>query len=623
MDSVPRAPPARMSLVLFTRRRFVTLASVLLVWNPLVIVVITFIDGDDLATAFWPSLLIGTVPATIGVLFGPLAAEVERRVYARRGLPAPKRGVGWHILVATATMPVGTWLGFRLAHLVYGGYELDWGEHLRAIAIGTLVMAVFAGWYNMGELRRARAESDLALAKLEAERLRASLDALTAQMNPHFLFNALNTVASLVHKDADRAEDIVLELADVYRAVIEATKKHRATLADELALCRSYCAIEEARFGDALETHVVVEDGIDPAAIPFAPLVVQPLVENAIKHGLRDRSSKRGRVEIAVQREGDHISVHVRDDGTGMLSFGDGLQLLRNSPPQRHRHRARQCPCSTRASLRRARHARAAFRARRRHHRDRARPARDHPMTLRVLIVDDEPLARERLERLLAAHQDVVVVGHAGDGAEALVKIGELAPDLVLLDIDMPVLSGLDAARALGDRAPKIVFATAYEEHAIRAFEAAAFDYLVKPVRAERLAATLERARKASGSADLGKLTRMLGRDSTRVALKSGTTYAIVDAARIARIEALDHYAQVVVEGGPEVLCDDTLDALEARLGERFLRVHRATILNADKIERLEREGDRRYAAILTDGTRASISRERLPAVKKALGLVE
>ncbi|HEY8073368.1 MAG TPA: histidine kinase, partial [Labilithrix sp.] len=166
---------------------------------------------------------------------------------------------------------------------------------------------------------------------LERANLEAQLAALTAEMNPHMLFNALNTIASLVHSDPDRAEQTVLELAEVYRGILRVSGAKTHTLAEELRLCEAYLRVERARFGDRL---AIVLD-VDAHALDRGPdvpvLVVQPLVENAIKHGLSPRASG-GTVSlrVRVRGEGDAVDVLVEDDGVGLgasPSKGNGRAL--------------------------------------------------------------------------------------------------------------------------------------------------------------------------------------------------------------------------------------------------------------------------------------------------------
>ncbi|HTE50901.1 MAG TPA: LytTR family DNA-binding domain-containing protein [Kofleriaceae bacterium] len=246
-------------------------------------------------------------------------------------------------------------------------------------------------------------------------------------------------------------------------------------------------------------------------------------------------------------------------------------------------------------------------------------------MTLRTLVVDDEPPARDRLRRLLQDHSDVEWVGEASSGLEALERIAELDPDLVFLDIQMPEMDGLEVAASIPRPGPAVVFATAYDAHAIRAFELAAVDYLLKPVDKDRLRLTLERVRSTSvSSADLAQavLARM-DTQNQRMAVRSGAKYVVFETARVAAILARDHYATILVDGR-ELLSEESLDKLMDRLDRRnFMRVHRGAILNLAFVQELQQEGDRKYVALLAGvaGIRVPISREKLDEVKARLGI--
>jgi two-component system, LytTR family, response regulator len=241
---------------------------------------------------------------------------------------------------------------------------------------------------------------------------------------------------------------------------------------------------------------------------------------------------------------------------------------------------------------------------------------------VKVLLADDEIAARERLRQLLAGYPELVIVGEARDGVDALAKVATLQPDVLFLDIEMPALDGIAVARALGPKGPRVVFVTAYDDFALAAFENAAVDYLVKPVTEERLQKTVERLRDRHRPAlDETLLAIERKRPSRRFAVKSGAEYHLVDLAKMSAIIAEDKYA--VVKGlKNEILCDETLDSLGARLDpERFMRVHRAAIVSLSAVARLEREGDRKYVLVLNDGMRVPVSRDRLDEVRSALGI--
>ncbi|HTA75707.1 MAG TPA: LytTR family DNA-binding domain-containing protein [bacterium] len=247
---------------------------------------------------------------------------------------------------------------------------------------------------------------------------------------------------------------------------------------------------------------------------------------------------------------------------------------------------------------------------------------------IKVLIVDDEAPARSRLVRMLSSFSDLEVVGEAANGVEALQLVQSLKPDLLLLDIEMPELSGLEVAEALGGQGPTIVFVTAYSEHALRAFELSAMDYLVKPVSPERLSESVERIKKRKSAASFNQFQELMthleeGRAKRRMAVKCGSKYKVFDPAQISAVIAKDHYAVLIV-GGQELTADDSLDALAKRLDTRkFLRIHRSAMINLDYLKELEHEGDRKYLAVLDDPskTRLPVSRERLDELKKMLDL--
>lgn len=189
---------------------------------------------------------------------------------------------------------------------------------------------------------------------------------------------------------------------------------------------------------------------------------------------------------------------------------------------------------------------------------------------MRVLIVDDEAPARARLRRLLVQHPDVELVGEAQDAAEALRLVGELAPQLLLLDIQMPGASGLDLAASLPEPAPAVVFVTAYDQYALQAFDVAALDYLLKPVEPQRLARALQRLRDAPGTASVAKRPPPM-----QLLIADGGRTHIVRVPDILWLEAADNYVVVhTAERAP--LMRRTLAALLCDLGHDFVRTHRS-----------------------------------------------
>ena len=264
-------------------------------------------------------------------------------------------------------------------------------------------------------------------------------------------------------------------------------------------------------------------------------------------------------------------------------------------------------------------------------------------MILRVLVVDDEPPARARLRRLLTALPDVELIGECGDGASAVQAIEAHNPDLVLLDVQMPELDGFEVLRALdmpgrgshdadfasaGGRLPAVIFVTAFDEYAVRAFEVHALDYVVKPVEAERLAEALTHARHRlaehqSATAGLVQLLHKLKNDSsyvTRIPVRSEGTIKVIDLADVEWLSAADNYVTLHA-GGREFLVRDTIAALERRLDpQSFVRVHRSTIVRINRIAELMPDAHGDFTIRLKGGTRLDMSRTYRANVEARFG---
>lgn len=253
---------------------------------------------------------------------------------------------------------------------------------------------------------------------------------------------------------------------------------------------------------------------------------------------------------------------------------------------------------------------------------------------MRVLIVDDEPSARARLRRLLE-DLEADCVGEAANGLEALEHARTLRPDLLLLDIAMPEISGLDVARHLPEPRPLIVFQTAHDEHAVAAFEQEAIDYLLKPVGRDRLAQALERAvrRLADGAVGPGResIARVQRASASappprRILVRSGAGHRLVAVRDIGRFTADQGLARAVTASRPpraagaeSFLTDYTLTDLEQRLGAGFVRVSRGELVNVEWIDRLAGEGDGSASLTLQDKTVVHVSRRRAAIVRAAL----
>ncbi|CAN5743148.1 LytTR family DNA-binding domain-containing protein [soil metagenome] len=251
---------------------------------------------------------------------------------------------------------------------------------------------------------------------------------------------------------------------------------------------------------------------------------------------------------------------------------------------------------------------------------------------IRILIADDEPPARRRIRALLEQQLDVQVVGEARSGREAIAAIAELRPELVFLDVQMPEGDGFEVVRTVGvDRMPVVVFATAYNEHALRAFDAHALDYLVKPYDRERFDAALQRARlQLRRASDSGVDARLLSlvrqwddrsRYLTRLTVRVGSRIRLLDVGEVDYFESETNYVRVHL-GNHSHLVRDTLTALEGRLDPaRFVRVHRSLIVNLGRIQEVESLFAGEYILFLRDGKRLTTGRTYRASIQEALGL--
>jgi two-component system LytT family response regulator len=249
------------------------------------------------------------------------------------------------------------------------------------------------------------------------------------------------------------------------------------------------------------------------------------------------------------------------------------------------------------------------------------------------VIVDDEPLPRERIATLLSAHPEIEVAAECGDGGEAVRVIAETQPDLVFLDIQMPVLDGFEVLEALSPGPlPSVIFVTAFDEYAVRAFEVSALDYLLKPIDPARFEQALARAvdRLRSARPDGGaELVAFLSRwraergYAARFVVRSGGKLTLVRTSDVDWIDAAGNYVRLHC-GGRQHLLRETMKSIEARLDpDVFVRVHRSAIVNVDRIASLEPYFHGEYVVVMRDGTKLTSSRShsgRLRALLKTDG---
>ena len=290
------------------------LAACLVLWVPLVsgALDLTFGGSHDFLRRWLISASIGDTVCFLCFGGALLVRFFVLRLAKRRSSTSYGAAFyfGLSALIMPLVLPIGLLVGAHVAGLLGRSYRPDLGSYRIGLGFGAVMCAMFF-------LHRARADARERVRDLENANLKAQLAVLTAEMNPHMLFNALNTIASLVHDDPDRAEETVLQLAEVYRGVLRAASGATHSLADELRLCEAYLRVESARYGDRLDVTFSVDESVDAKTIQVPMLLLQPLVENAVKHGIAPRASG-GKIAIRVLREDSRFAVMIEDDGVGL-----------------------------------------------------------------------------------------------------------------------------------------------------------------------------------------------------------------------------------------------------------------------------------------------------------------
>lgn len=295
----------------------------LVIWTPLGTALVTFVlSGSHRFFEKWlASLVISEVVAIQCWVTARVARHVEIAVQRWRGREAAEHGLAWYLLLGATAMPFALPVGFLAGRAVAQPLGLEWGtpsfgSYRLGVGIGGAMMLLFFFLRTKSDAREAQHVAELRIKELERARLEAQLAALTAEMNPHLLFNALNTIASLVHREPSRAEEVVLQLSELYRGVLRSSGSTTHTLDAEVGLCRSYLEIEKARFSDRLSVDIFVDPQVD-LTMHVPVLVLQPFVENAVKHGIGPRA-RGGRITMMVSRGRDGVIVTIEDDGVGL-----------------------------------------------------------------------------------------------------------------------------------------------------------------------------------------------------------------------------------------------------------------------------------------------------------------
>ena len=245
---------------------------------------------------------------------------------------------------------------------------------------------------------------------------------------------------------------------------------------------------------------------------------------------------------------------------------------------------------------------------------------------LKAVIVDDEELARGYLRELLAGHPEIEIAAECANGFEAVKAVADSHPDLLFLDVQMPKLDGFEVLELIDTRdsaAPAVIFTTAYDQYATRAFDAHAADYLLKPFGAERFERALERAKSRLGARRVPVEVaeeRPAALRPERIVVRDGTRVHVIPLEKLDYVEAQDDYV-ALHSGGKSYLKQQSISSLEAALDPaKFVRIHRSVIVNLERVARVEPYGKERRIAILHDGTRLAVSQSGYARLLEAMG---
>jgi two-component system LytT family response regulator len=531
-------------------------------------------------------------------------------------------------------------------------YEPDWhSQSLFELFGGTLsttyVLLCWSVLYFGIKFYESQRQQEEAMLKAVALAQQAQLKMLRYQLNPHFLFNTLNAISTLILDNQNRkANHAVTRLSEFLRYTLDQDPMKKVTLRQEIEALDLYLGTERLRFGERLRLEYAIEETALAALVPS--LLLQPLLENSLKYAVSAREQG-GVVRIEGRARAGLLELAVIDDGPGAARGRPERGASRGGPRQHTR--------ASRGALRRELPLRgaefqpraagrdgAAVRDRSTRGRSAAIPAGGDAACLgsrcvkiRTIIVDDEVLSRRGVEIRLREETDFEILAQCANGREALAAIQQYKPDLVFLDIQMPGISGFEVLAQLPQESlPVVVFVTAYDQYAIKAFEARAIDYLLKPIDEERFAAALQRVREhvrgreAAGQRD--QLLRVIaeitgcgelvldevlahgrkaleGRRPEMLPIRQGRETVRVPVASIQWVDAAGDY-MCIHAGGETHILRGTMKELEDILDPKlFQRVHRSTIVNLRLVKSLRAHMNGEYFLTLESGHELKLSR--------------
>ncbi|MBT4762727.1 MAG: histidine kinase [Bdellovibrionaceae bacterium] len=304
----------------------ITQFKVLFIWSPIISLLFTvgFSGTGDMWPRFLISLIISTTVAMFCIYGSKGVSLLEDYLMYKLKRTVPEHGHLWGVLISYLFMVPGLFFGFKFAAIFSRSQGSAWSgpsfeDYSAGLVFGLMVSGLFLLSEVMREAKQAKKEAELKFQKLENERLKAQVSALSAQMNPHLLFNSLNTIAATIFQNPQSAEDMVVQLSELYRGVLKAAREESHSLLREIELCESYLKIEKSRFGNRIHYTFDIDPLVDLERINIPVLLLQPIVENSIKHGI---ASKRdgGKLKVSIHPTENNLNISIQDNGLGSAS---------------------------------------------------------------------------------------------------------------------------------------------------------------------------------------------------------------------------------------------------------------------------------------------------------------
>ncbi|WP_341837731.1 LytTR family transcriptional regulator DNA-binding domain-containing protein [Chitinophaga pollutisoli] len=540
------------------------------------------------------------------LLFIAVAAITQMQAYYR-----PVRMRYLYVVVLTTVITI-LWLMLTLVILrnvfpkdvVY----LQWLSDTAPVrfALGWLLLTG-AGYlsfilYEMEEQRQALARKDAA-EKMARE---AELYKLRQQLQPHFLFNSLNSINALVSIRPEEARMMIQQLSDFLRGTLKREDQIWIPLREELQYLQLYLDIEKVRFRHRLTTEIETAPGVGNSA--SRPCSCSPPWKTPSNSGCTTPPTR-------------SVSASAPGPNATCSSFPSPIHSITScrrprpkAPVSASIPSAAGCTCSSPGRTCWKRRPKATY----------SPPSLKYRNSMiKTILIDDEPLARELVREYLRDFPQVDVVAECNDGFEGLKAIQQHQPDLLFLDIQMPKINGFEMLE-LVDKLPQVIFTTAFEEYALRAFEVSAVDYLLKPFSKDRFAKALQKMleRRSEVAPELlDNAAREMPMQQNRVVVKINGKIKIIPVQDIHYLEAADDYVKIVTAEG-SFLKNKTMAYFEKMLDpQQFIRVHRSYILSITQITRIDPYEKESYLAILRDGSKVMVSKTGYPKLKEVLGL--